>query len=65
MDSNKTFLTLVFPKSWHFTVLVEAHDKLGQQGVNRTYHFIKQQYNWKGMDKGKGKEKGTSTTDDR
>ena len=36
MDSNQRFLALVIPKSWHFTVLVEAHDKLGHQGVNRT-----------------------------
>ena len=32
-------------------VLVEAHDKLGHQGVKRTYHLIKQQHYWKGMDK--------------
>ena len=51
MDSNKKFLALVIPKSWHFTVLVEAHDKLGHQGVNRTYHFIKQKYCWKGINK--------------
>ena len=47
MDSNKTFLVLVIPKSWYFTVLVEAHNKLGHQGVNRTYHLIKWQYCWK------------------
>ena len=29
MDTGKMFLTLVFPKSWKYTVLVEAHDKLG------------------------------------
>ena len=49
MDLNKKFLALVIPKSWHFTVLVEAHDKFSHQGVNRTYHLIKQQYYWKGM----------------
>ena len=32
-------------------VLVEAHDKLGHQGVMRTYHLIKQQYYWKEMNK--------------
>ena len=32
-------------------VLVEAHDKLGHQGVNRTYHPIKCQYYRKGMNK--------------
>ena len=29
MDAGKKFLTLVIPKSWKYTVLVEAHDKLG------------------------------------
>ena len=33
-------------------VLVEAHDKLGHHGVNRTYHLVKHQYYWKGMNKG-------------
>ena len=28
-DAGKKFLTLVIPKSWKFTILVEAHDKLG------------------------------------
>ena len=51
MDSNQRFLALVIPKSWHFTVLSEAHDNLGHQGVNRTYHLIKCQYYWKGMNK--------------
>ena len=51
MESNQRFLELVIPKSWCFTVLVEAHDKLGHQGVNRTYHLIKCQYYWKGMNK--------------
>ena len=32
-------------------VLVEVHEKLGHQGVNRTYHLIKHQYYWKGMNK--------------
>ena len=36
-DAGKQFLTLVIPKSWKFTVLVEAHDKLGHQGNNCTY----------------------------
>ena len=31
-DAGKQFLTLVIPKSWKFTILVEAHDKLGHQG---------------------------------
>ena len=28
MDAGKKFLTLVIPKSWKYTVLLEAHDKL-------------------------------------
>ena len=50
-DAGKKFLTLVIPKSWKFTVLVEAQDKLGHQGNNCTYCLIKQQYYWKGMNK--------------
>ena len=34
-----------------FTILVEAHDKLGHQGNSRTYCLIKHQYYWKGMNK--------------
>ena len=41
MVATQKFLVLIIPKSWHFTVLVEAHDKLGHQGTNRTYHLIK------------------------
>ena len=51
MDSNLIFLALVILKFWPSTVLVEAHDKLGHQAVNRTYHLFKQQYYWKGMNK--------------
>ena len=51
MDSGQKFLALVIPKSWKYTVLVEAHDKLGHQGNTHTYCLIKQQYYWKGMNK--------------
>ena len=40
-DTGKKFLTLVIPKSWKYTVLVEAHDKLGHQGNSHTYCLIK------------------------
>ena len=40
-DSNKIFLALVIPKSWKYTVLVEAHDKLAHQGTTHTYCLIK------------------------
>ena len=51
IDATQKFLVLVIPKSWNFTVLVEAHDKLGHMEVNRAYHLIKWQYYWKGMNK--------------
>ena len=51
MDSGQKFLALVIPKSWKYTVLVEAHDKLGHQGNTHTYCLIKCQYYWKGMNK--------------
>ena len=51
MDSGKQFLALVIPKSWKYTVLVEAHDKLGHQGNSHTYCLIKRQYYWKGINK--------------
>ena len=50
-DSHQTFLALVIPKAWKYTVLVEAHDKLGHQGVTWTYCLIKWQYYWKCMNK--------------
>ena len=50
-DSGQKFLALVIPKSWKYTVLVEAHDKLGHWGNTRTYCLIKCQYYWKGMNK--------------
>ena len=50
-DAGKKFLTLVIPKSWKFTLLVEAHVKLGHQGNSHTYCLIKCQYYWKGMNK--------------
>ena len=37
MDSRQKFLAHVIPKSWKYTVLVEAHDKLGHQGNTHTY----------------------------
>ena len=51
MDSGKQFLDLVIPKSWKYTVLLEAHEKPGHQGNSCTYSLIKIQYYWKGMNK--------------
>ena len=50
-DSGQRFLALVIPKSWKYTVLVEAHNKLGHQGNTHMYCLIKRQYYWKGMNK--------------
>ena len=51
IDSNQKFLPLIIPKAWKYTVLIEAHDKLGHQGATRTYCLRKYQYYWKGMNK--------------
>ena len=40
-DYSKNFCTLVIPKAWRYTILVETHDKMGQNGNNRTYSLIK------------------------
>ena len=50
-DHSKDFCTLVIPKAWRYTVVVETHGKMGHQGNNRTYSLIKQQHYWKGMAK--------------
>ena len=50
-DHSKNFCTLVIPKAWRYTILVETNDKMGHQGNNRMYSLIKQQYYWKGMAK--------------
>ena len=55
MDSGKQFLALDIPKSWKYTVLVEAHNKQGHQGNSCTYCLIKRQYYWKGINKDFGK----------
>ena len=47
MDASQKFLMLVIPGLWSFMVLVEAHDKLGHQGVVRNYHLIKKWFYWK------------------
>ena len=35
-DAGKKFLALVIPKSWKYTILVEAHDNVGHQGNSHT-----------------------------
>ena len=40
-DSKQKFLALVIPKSWKYTVLVEAHEKLGHHGNTHTHWLIK------------------------
>ena len=51
MDANQKCMALIIPKAWKYTILVEAHDKLGCQGVTCRYCLIKEQYYWKGMNK--------------
>ena len=48
-DSNQKFWVLVILKAWKYTVLMEAHDKLGHQGATHTYCLIKHKYYWKGI----------------
>ena len=40
-DHSKDFCTLVIPKAWRYTILVETRNKMGHQGNNRTYSLIK------------------------
>ena len=42
-DHSKDFCTLVIPKAWKYTILVETQDKMGHQGNNCMYSLIKQQ----------------------
>ena len=35
------FMALIIPKAWMYMVLVEAHDKLGHQGVSCIYCLIR------------------------
>ena len=50
-DSGQKFLALVIPKSWKYTLLMEAHDRLEHQGNTHTYCLINCQCYWKGMNK--------------
>ena len=50
-DSGQKFLVLVILVSWKYTILVEAHDKLGHQGNTCTHCLIKGHYYRKGMNK--------------
>ena len=50
-DSGKQFLALVILKSWKYTIIVEAHEKLYHQGNSHTYCLIKRHCYWKGMNK--------------
>ena len=52
MDSGKQFLALIIPKSWKYTVLVEAHYKLGHQGNSCTYCLIKKTILLEGYEQG-------------
>ena len=41
MDANQTFMALMIPKAWKYTLLVEGNEKLRHQGVSHTYCLIK------------------------
>ena len=41
MSANQTFMALIIPKAWKYTILVEAHGKLRHQGITCTYCLIK------------------------
>ena len=43
-DSGQKYVALVIPKSWKYTVPMEAHNKLGHQENTCTYCLIKWQY---------------------
>ena len=52
MDSNQRFLAASHSHSpGILQYSLNSHDKLGLQGINRTYHLVKHQYYWKGMNK--------------
>ena len=43
-NSRQKFLALVIPKSWKYTALVEAHDKLGHQGNTHKKTILLERY---------------------
>ena len=48
-DGNDTYETIVIPRSLIPQVLHMVHDKLGHNGMHRTYVLIKRLYYWKGL----------------
>ena len=48
-DRNDTYETIVIPRSLICQVLHIVHDKLGHNGMHRTYVLIKRLYYWKGL----------------
>ena len=51
-DADKSFETLVIPKSLALTVLVNSHNLWGHAGTNKTYSLIKRDFYWQEMCKG-------------
>ena len=49
VDGNDTYETTVIPRSLIPQVLHMAHDKLGHNGIHRTYILLKRLYYWKGL----------------
>ena len=48
-DNDKTYETIVLPRTVTAQVLKMAHDDLGHNGTHRTYILLKRLYYWKGL----------------
>ena len=48
-DNDRTYETIVLPRTLTAQVLKMAHDDLGYNGTHRTYMLLKRLYYWKGL----------------
>ena len=48
-EADKLHPSMVMPCSMIGTVLMEAHDFMGHNGVDQTYALLKKYYYWKGL----------------
>ena len=48
-DNDRTYETIVLPRTLIAQVLKMAHDDLGHNGTHRTYILLKRLYYWKGL----------------
>ena len=49
MDGDKTYKTIVLPRTLIAQILKMAHDDLGYNGTHRTFMLVKRLYYWKGL----------------